>query len=173
MDRFNYSANPNLFWEANAVARRLWGSGFTFYRFASSEHVQPFDCAWKLPFNSRFAQAFSQGADALSQEWCGHINWVNAPFSLVGKVIALMKAQQVVGAILVPGISRQWWSRDVQRGAEGVAYRLNFDRRDPRCFSVGSPEVPPPSRSGVSVVFLDFRSEGRSRREGADELWGQ
>ena len=42
IDRFNYSASPGLFWEANRVARKLWGSGFTFDRFASSEQLQPF-----------------------------------------------------------------------------------------------------------------------------------
>ena len=176
VDRFNYSAHPALFWEANRMAFKLWGSGFTFDRFASSEQVQPFDCELKLPFNSRFMQAYSQGADALSQQWCGHINWVNAPFSLVGQVIALMRTQGAVGAIMIPGISHQWWSRDLRRGAEGVSCRLNFDRRDPRCCSVGSPEAPPPSRSGVSVVFVDYRMEGATDdwvSTGADELMVQ
>ena len=175
IDRFNYSAHPALFWEANRMAFELWGSGFTFDRFASSEQVQPFDCEWKLPFNTRFRQAFSQGVDALSQQWKGHVNWVNAPFSLVGKVISLMRAQSAVGAIIVPGRARQWWSRIVQRGAEGVANRLNLHRDDPRCAGVGSPDVPPPSRSGVSVVFLDYRRAGDSSEwlsRSADELMG-
>ena len=175
VDRYNYSAHPALFWESNRVALNLWGCGFTFDRFASSEQVQPVDCEWKLPFNTRFRQAFTQGVDALSQRWGGHVNWVNAPFSLVGQVIALMRSQHAVGAVVVPGITHQWWSRQVQRGHEGVAQRVNFHRNDPRCRGVGSPDVPPPSRSGVSVVFLDFRREGDNNdwcSRSADELMG-
>ena len=175
IDHCNYSAHPALFWDANRMAFRIWGAGFTFDRFAASDQVQPFNCAWKLPFNTRFRQAFTQGVDALSQQWGGHINWVNAPFSLVGRVIALMRAQHAVGAVLVPGIARYWWSKQLQRGAEGVAHRVDYDRRDPRCQGVGSPEVPPPSRSGLAVVFLDFRCEDDTvggRSQSADELMG-
>ena len=82
---------------------------------------------------------------------------MNAPFSLVGKVIALLKAQKAVAGVLVQGVVRAWWSRWVQRNSEGVVYRLNFDKRDPRCRMVGSDSAPPQSRTGLSVVFFDFR----------------
>ena len=81
-NRRDWSASPSLFWRANGIAARLWGCGFTYDRFASTQQVQPFDCPWKLPFASRYHQAYSSGVNVLGLRWnCD----VNAPFSLIGK----------------------------------------------------------------------------------------
>ena len=81
VDKCAFSAHAGMFWKANAIAGSLWGSGFAFDRFGSASQVQPDDCPWKLPFSSRFLSAFASGLDALSQDWRGWVNWVNAPFS--------------------------------------------------------------------------------------------
>lgn len=103
----NFSAEGGIFWEANAIAISMWGSGFTCDRFASTRQLQPINCHIKLPFNSRFYQPYSAGVDALAQHWSGEINWVNAPYALVDRVYALIKAQQAVAAIVVPRRDRR------------------------------------------------------------------
>lgn len=152
----NFSASSDLFWEANRRAHRLWGSGFTYDRFASSCHVQPYDCPWKLPFSSWRRQAFSSGTNALSQRWQGFVNWVNAPFALLGHVHALVKAQRAVAAVVVPRRSMPGLNKMFDIRAQGVVGRWNLPPGDARCRMVGK-DAPPPCRKGLSVVFLDFR----------------
>ena len=93
VDKSTYSAHPYLFWEANDTAIRLWGRDFTYDRFGSSSQVQPMGCVWKLPFSSRYVTAVSNGTDALSQHWHGHINCVDAPFGLIDKILAVLRSQ--------------------------------------------------------------------------------
>ena len=40
IDNCNFSSHPSLFWEANEVARKLWGVSFTYDRFTSMDQVQ-------------------------------------------------------------------------------------------------------------------------------------
>lgn len=174
IDRCDFSAPARLFWEANDLAFSLWGTGFTVDRFASTRQVQPVDCPWKLPFNSRFHQPFSSGVDALAQRWDGEVNWVNPPFSMVERVYALVRAQQAVAALVVPRDDRRW--RNIfRREATGVVHRWDIKGGDPRCQMVGGTETIPPSRRGLSVVFLDFRrgpaTRPLRRQAGAERLW--
>lgn len=174
VDRCNYSANPGLFWEANSVAVRLWGCGFSYDRFASMEHVQPSNCAWKIPFTARFRQLGASGTDAFAENWRGHVNWINAPFGLLGKVYYLLRSQRAVAAVVVPSSCRRWWSTNFYRHSEGVVARLNFGGRDPRCIPLG-PADAPRSLAGLSVVFIDFRRRSDVQRLGggctAEGLW--
>ena len=157
VDQCNYSAHPGLFWEANAVAVRLWGQGFSYDRFAAVNQVQPVDCAWKLPFSARFRQACASGVDAFADDWTRDVNWVNAPFGLLGRVLNLLRSQRAVAAVVVPGVSKKWWSRLYTWQSEGVVHRMRFDPRDPRCRPVNSPTPTPWTASGLAVVFVDFR----------------
>ena len=160
VDSCAYSAHPDLFWKANEIACRCWGHGFTFDRFASPSQVQPLDVSWKLPFASRFVSAFSSGTDALAQWWQGHVNWVNAPFGLVGKVISLLKSQRAVAAVVVPRGwrgTRHWWASELQEWSEGVVFRWDIHPQDYRCWPVNAEVKVEPRRFGLAVVFLDFR----------------
>ena len=159
-DRHDFSCHPALFWEANVVARRVWGRGFTYDRFASFAHVQPVDCSLKLPFTSRFRQACSSGADALSEDWRREVNWVNAPFALLGKVWHLLRVQRCVAAVVVPRGSCAWWARSFSLRSEGVVSRLNFEGGDPRSWPGAGGDAAPRCATGLAVVFVDFRRRG-------------
>ena len=174
IDNCDFSAAGGLFWEANAIAISIWGSGFTCDRFASARQLQPINCHWKLPFNSRFYQPYSAGVDALAQHWSGEVNWVNAPYALVDRVYALIKAQQAVAAIVVPRRDRRWL-HIFRKEATGVVHRWDLEGGDPRCQMVGGAQLVPPCRKGLSVVFLDFRMAATCRpfriNAGAETLW--
>ena len=163
VDSGAFSAHPDMFWEANDMARKLWGRGFTFDRFGSSSQVQPVDGCWKLPFSARYVSAFASGTDALSQWWAGHINWVNAPFALIGRVLTLLRQQRAVAAVVVPRNwkgTRHWWSQEVHKQCEGVVDRWDLHPKDYRCCPVNAEVTVEPRRFGLSVVFLDFRRAG-------------
>ena len=113
--------------------------------------------------------AFSSGVDALEQNWGGHVNWVNAPFGLVGKVLALVRKQRAVAAIVIPRGwkgSRHWWQKELQENCEGVVWRWNLNPEDARCEPVNKEVSPQPRRYGLSVVFVDFR-----RASNEQEKW--
>jgi hypothetical protein len=164
VDQCNFSAHPGLFWEANSMAIRLWGRGFSYDRFASVNQVQPVDCAWKLPFSARFKQACASGQDALADDWTRDVNWVNAPFGLLGKVLCLLRSQRAAAAVVIPRVSKMWWSKLYTRHSEGVVHRIEFDPRDPRCRPVNSPTPTPWTATGLAVVFMDFRQSGDLQR---------
>ena len=167
VDRGAFSAHPALFWEANRIAMRLWGRGFTYDRFASSSQVQPIGCCWKLPFSSWCECAFASGTDAFSQQWTGHINWVNAPFGVLGQVLALLREQRAVAAVVVPRgwrSTRHWWAASMQAWSEGVVHRWCLHPQDFRCQPVNCEFTPLQRKHGLAVVFFDFR-----RRMGSSE----
>jgi hypothetical protein len=167
VDRNAFSAHPGLFWQANDIARKLWGRGFTYDRFGSASQVQPADCAWKLPFNSRFEGAFSSGVDAFTKRWTGHVNWVNAPFSLLGKVLSLLREQAATAAVVIPRSTpsvHQWWLRSMQATSEGVVYRWNLRPYDPIGRPFNAEVLTPERRYGIAVVFFDFSKTNLCRR---------
>ena len=175
IDRADFSASKGLFWAANERARRMWGRGFTHDRFASTLRVQPVDCPWKLPFTARHHQAFASSADALASDWRGSVNWVNAPFALIGKVYAIVRHQQAVAAVIVPRGRKRWWSPLLSSNAEGVVMRWNLDGDDERCQMVGE-EAPAAYRKGLAIVFLDFRRRTTDQpfkdTLAAEDIWG-
>lgn len=175
IDRTDFSASRGLFWGANARALQLWGKGFTHDRFASTLQVQPVDCPWKLPFTARYRQAFASGEDALAIDWRGSINWVNAPFALIGKVYTLVRQQQAVAAVVMPRGSKQWWAPLMKTTSEGVVLRWDLQGNDNRCRMVGE-DAPPLYRKGIAVVFLDFRRRATTRPftdvMAAEDIWG-
>ena len=76
--------------------------------------------------------------------------------------------------MVVPRGDRRW--RNIfRREAAGVVHRWDIKGGDPRCQMVGGTEAVPPSRRGLSVVFLDFRLGSTARhfrrQAGAEKLW--
>jgi hypothetical protein len=60
-------------------------------------------------FNSQFWQPGAHGCigvDAFVQDWQGEVNWVHAPYKLIGKVIQHMKNCKARGTMVVP-----WWEK--------------------------------------------------------------
>lgn len=151
----DFSLPAPLFWRANSVARRLWGKGFQFDRFASAACVMPADCRVKLPFNSEYWQPGSSGCDALRQDWRRTINWVNPPFFLLDQVLGLLKMQRAVAAVLVPRQAGGRWDVEARPGCAGYRTEFHFNPRLPQNRMRGQPRN---SYSGVyAVVFVDFR----------------
>ena len=83
-------------------------------RFASVEHHL-------LPrFNVKWFAGWEQGrsaeaVDALVQDWSQEENWCNAPFGMLGRVLAYASYQQAQGLVVVPSAPAwryaPWWSR--------------------------------------------------------------
>jgi hypothetical protein len=156
VDHCNFHLPMHLFWKANAVARSLWGRGFQFDRFASFDTVMPIDCRRKLPYNSYYAQPFSSGKCALTQQWGNWVNWVHPPHHLILRVVGLLKRQHAVAAVVVPMGARAIWSAAAKRGAEGVARLFTFNPRLSHNRLIGK-STPITWRGLFAVVFFDFR----------------
>lgn len=61
-------------------------------------------------YNSRFADPFSSGVDALSQrDWGVHNNFVNAPFRMIQKVLNVIVEQEATATIIAPDWKAQAW----------------------------------------------------------------
>ena len=136
-------------------------------------------CRWTAPTNCHLTPGTTRrsraGRTPSTSSVGGEVNWVNAPFALIGKVIALVRGQGAVAAIVIPRARREWWQPLVQRHAEGVAARLELSKNDPRCQMVGK-KPPPPAIGGLAVVFLDYRrvagGDGFTGRVPAEKLMG-
>ena len=155
VDHFNFAVPMQLFWRANLIARQLWGRGFQFDRFSIFETAMPMDCRRKLPFNSFYMQPFSNGRDALQQDWRRWVNWAHPPHHLVGRVVGLLRRQQTVAAVVVPMGARALWSSAAVEGAEGVRQVFRFNPRSPQYHMVGR-QTRCRWRGFFAVVFFDF-----------------
>jgi hypothetical protein len=142
-----------IFWRANDEARRVFGTGFQFDRFASPSTACPPDTAAILPFNSEYRAVGTAARDALTQHWVGYINWVTPPFVLLDKVLDLMWGQGVAGTVVVPESSSRGksWAARVRLGAVGVVGRFRYKPRD---------HGPTAYAGFYAVVFLDYRRVG-------------
>ena len=157
VDHYDFSLPMHLFWSANRIARRIWGRGFMFDRFASFGNVMPLDGRRKLPYNSYYDQPFSSGRNALQQRWSGWVNWAHPPHHLVGRVISLLRRQHAAGAVVLPCGARALWSSAAVMGAEGVVHVFPFNPRSPHNRTVGRAARPTSWRGSFAVVFFDFR----------------
>jgi len=99
-DREDWKLNPLLF----RKAQRLFGYWATVDAFASSNNCQ-------IPrFWSFGPQPGTAGIDALCQDWRGELPWCNPPFSLVGRVLALLCTQRARALLCYPcWPSQPWW----------------------------------------------------------------
>jgi hypothetical protein len=68
----------------------------------------------------------------------GLIAWVNAPFSLIGRVLALLRAQAAVAVVVVPVGTRARWARQIRLGATGVRAFVPYDPNNPHLCMRGS-----------------------------------
>ena len=61
-------------------------------------------------YNSRFADPYSAGVDALGQtDWALENNWVNPPFRLIPRVLDVIEAQRAVATLIAPMWPGQPW----------------------------------------------------------------
>lgn len=102
IDNHVFMAAPELFWQANTYAIKLWGRGFQLDVCADMHNVQPVDSSTKLPFFSRWPAPHASGFDMFQQRWTHKVCWCNPPFPLIPRVIALLKAQRASAAVIVP-----------------------------------------------------------------------
>ena len=88
---------------------QLWGP-HTIDRFASMVNTQ-------LPvYNSRFADPFSSGVDALAQSnWAAHNNFVNPPFRLIPRILHLIEQQGGHMTLIAPWWEAQPWFRKLKQ----------------------------------------------------------
>lgn len=94
IDNYNWMLHPNLF----KMIDILYGP-HTVDRFASGVNSQ------LSRFNSRYWEPFTEGIDALSQQnWCTEMNYVNAPFRLLPRILEVIQAQKAEATVIAP-----WW----------------------------------------------------------------
>ena len=99
VDKYNWMLHPRLF----TMIDHMYGP-HTIDRFASTLNAQ-------LPrFNSRFWEPGTEGVDALAQQnWGREINFVNAPFRMLPKVIDVIRQQQATATVIAPYWPAQPW----------------------------------------------------------------
>ena len=161
------STPPALFRKANAEAVRLWGRGVQLDAFADMHNAMPPGTGAKLPFFSRYRGPHSSGVDAFLQDWRGLVAWVNAPFGLIGRVLALLRAQEAVGVVVIPVGTRARWSRQIRPGATGVRSFLEYDPNDAHLAMRGAPRGASTFRGNYALAFLDFRRVAHSKWRGS------
>ena len=155
-DSHAFVTAPAIFYRANAIARKLWGRGFQLDVCADMHNVQPVDCRDRLPFFSQWLSPWTSAVDMFQADWRHTVNWCNPPFALIPRVLALLRAQKAVAAVLLPLGSRAWWQRQVGRGAPGVLQRFTFNPNKPEFRSAGLPPASRPYSNRYAVVFFDF-----------------
>lgn len=103
-DQYNWKLHPRLF---KMLDRQL--GPHTVDRFASGVNTQ-------LPrFNARFWEPYSEGVDALAQQnWGREMNYVNAPFRLLDRVLEVVCTQQAEATIIAPWWPGQTWFRQLR-----------------------------------------------------------
>jgi hypothetical protein len=96
----------------------MWGP-HTVDRFATHVNTQ-------LPvYNSRYADPFSSGIDALAQtDWGNQNNFVNPPFRLLQKVINMIVSQKAVATIIAPVWRAQTWYKSLQALSVAPPFRI-------------------------------------------------
>lgn len=97
---YDWSLNKSVFRHLNA----LWGP-HTVDRFASQYNTQ-------LPrFNSLFWNPGTEAVDAMAQDWRRENNFVNPPFWMLGRILHLVREQQVCATVIAPRWPGQRWFR--------------------------------------------------------------
>ena len=161
-----YSAPPDLFSVANARALALWGRECDVDAFADMHNAMRRRDGWVLPFFSREHGPHTSGVDAFLQNWRGLVSWVNAPFALIGRVLALVRAQGVAAVVVVPLGRRDSWAQSIRLGATGVRAIWPYDPGSPVFRMRGLPASAPVYRGNYALAFLDFRFSNLSSWRG-------
>ena len=76
-------------------------------------------------YNSRFADPYSSGVDALGQtDWGAENNWVNPPFRLIPRVLDVIEAQWADATLIAPMWPGQPWMARLRRLCTAPPLRL-------------------------------------------------
>jgi hypothetical protein len=114
-DHYDFALNKLLFRKLDA----RWGP-FTVDRFSSQRTV----LVTSGRYNARFWQPNGSGCigiDAFAQDWQGEVNWVHAPYRLIGKVVHHMRNCRATGTLIVPWwVKAPWWP--LLRCADGASW---------------------------------------------------
>ena len=96
----------------------LWGP-HTVDRFASSHNTQ------LQRFNSMYAEPQTEAVDALAQQnWGEEMNFVNAPFWMIPKILRVVKSQQAEATIIPPVRKSQPWYRTLKKMSLTSRFRI-------------------------------------------------
>jgi len=100
LEHEDWKLNPRLFRQA----QERFACVCTVDAFASATNTQ-------LPrFWSRNPQPGALAVDALCQDWRPELPWANAPFSMIGRMLALIQRQHCRALVVVPcWPSQPWW----------------------------------------------------------------
>ncbi len=111
---YEWMLQPKLFQYLN----NLWGP-YSIDRFATFMNAQ-------LPqYNSQHADPQSAGTDALAQQdWAEHLNFVNAPFRLLPRILTLLQAQQAHATIIAPHWPGQPWYQRLRAMARSPPLKI-------------------------------------------------
>ena len=154
VDRHSQVTPAEVFWRANKRANILWGKGFQLDACADMHNVQPRDRQSRLPFFSRWPSPHSSGVDMLQQNWTSMVCWCNPPFPLLPRIVALMRAQQVCGAVVAPPDDQVSTLAGLTTGQKWIADM--FDFKYVQRVDVTDGEVNKLCRK-LRVFFVDFR----------------
>jgi ribonuclease HI len=109
-DKSDWMLNPHLF----IILDRIWGP-HTIDRFASNLNKQT------VRFNSLRRCPGTEAIDAFQQCWRHDINWVNPPFTLLHRVINLLKNQGLPKTtVIAPYWPAQPWWEELYRIADEI-----------------------------------------------------
>ena len=130
---------------------KLWGP-HTFDRFASLTNRQ-------LPlYNSLLHDPETSGIDALAQKnWNQHLNWVNPPFFILGKVIDLIIQQNAQATIIAPLWPAQPWFHKLKRLLIAPPIRLPNHHN---VFRSANPDINPEPRKNWRWKIYAWRVYG-------------
>ena len=124
--------------------------GHTVDRAASAHNT-------RLPrFNSMLWHHEAEGVpDMFAHHWGGENNWVNAPWCILGRVIAYVRECRAVATVLVPVQKSAFWWPLTRRGAPGVVKVVSLPRRRDLFAGIARPLgfCPP---NGVQAIRFDF-----------------
>lgn len=129
IDNYNWRLHPKLF----QMIDNMFGP-HTIDRFASGINTQ------LTRFNSRFWEPHTEGIDALSQQnWGTEMNFVNAPFRLIPRILDIIKTQQAEATIIAPVWPGQYWFHRLTQMTVALPLRIPNSRQAIR-FMGATPE---------------------------------
>ena len=111
---YEWQLHPGLF----KILDAKWGP-HSIDRFATMNNAQ-------LPtYNSRYYDPMTSGVDALSQQdWESHNNYINAPFRLIPKILALLRHYRAEATIIAPIWPAQPWYQELQEMVVAPPFQL-------------------------------------------------
>ena len=145
---YEWQLNPHVFEYLDS----LWGP-HTIDRFSSMVTTL-------LPcYNSRYRDPNTSGVDALAQtDWDQHLNFVNAPFRLIGRVIQIIQHYCAEATIIAPWWPAQAWHRQLCQMASAPPLRL--PNHSNLCWPVHPRTLPEPRKNKQWKIFA-WRISGK------------